>query len=462
MDRLLGNYGASTPLATPFIPRTQTMLRQSHYDRFSSTGNAYSAMQQTNLQRQEGPPFRATNIIHHPLNTKGNSLQPDIVANIQKGFFQVDGKWTCYRRNYFSVNCSFTLGPSSPEGQLYLKQDHHPHPEPIQRFAVLISAKTSAANNQDSEVRDLVQHTPKRSKDTESIPVRQIVVPSNPLQHPQHPNDLLAGAAKYHGTQANSPFGFPNYPDTQPASAPSSHTFDRIQFAKATANNGKRRAQQQYFHVVVELWACINRKHGEDWVLMATQDSDQVVVRGRSPGHYKDNNRRDSQSNMDPDRLSGPSSDESSGAHHFGSAYPSSMNWHANHSGQLHHSQHSYPGRTYHQCLPTDGSPPSASSSITHPDSPQNLMFHHSDTDTLKSVDLRSLERSRFTPPSPEASGECFFNIGGALLSRKRPLDENFTEHEPSFRSAYSFSENASPAAFNFLPMAPSKILCAS
>ncbi|RMZ81731.1 hypothetical protein DV738_g2106, partial [Chaetothyriales sp. CBS 135597] len=280
MDRMLGNYGPSTALNTHFSPRIQNFLMQRRYDHFSSADSTYAAMPQTESPRQEGPPFRETQVIHRPLNGNGNSLRPEIVANIQKGFFQVDGKWTCYRRNYFSVNCSFTLSPSgSAEGQLYLKQGEDMHAEPIQHFAMLISAKTSAANSQDSEARDLVQHTPKRSKDTESIPVRQILVPSNPPQHAQHPAGLPPfGAARYPGSHVHSSFGFPNYGEAPPASAPSSHTFDRIQFAKATANNGKRRAQQQYFHVVVELWACINRKHGEEWVLVATQDSDQVVI----------------------------------------------------------------------------------------------------------------------------------------------------------------------------------------
>ncbi|RMD41447.1 hypothetical protein DV735_g3722, partial [Chaetothyriales sp. CBS 134920] len=460
MDRLMGSYGPSTALNTHFSPRTQSfLLRQRQYDHFSSADSTYAAMPQAESQRQEGPPFRETQVIHQPLNSNGNSLRPEIVANIQKGFFQVDGKWTCYRRNYFSVNCSFTLSPGAAEGQLYLKQEENVRPEPIQHFAMLISAKTSAANSQDSEARDLVQHTPKRSKDTESIPVRQILVPSNPPQHPQHPTGLLPfGAARYQGSQAHPSFGFPNYAETQPASAPSSHTFDRIQFAKATANNGKRRAQQQYFHVVVELWACINRKHGEEWVLVATQDSDQVVVRGRSPGHYKDNNRRDSQSSMDPDRLPGPGSEDASGAHHFGPAYTSSMNWHSSQSGPLHHGQHSYNGRTYHNCSSANRSPPSTSSSAPHDESPHNGIFHHSDTDTLNSADVCSIEQARLTPPSLEAAEEDFFGIGRALLSRKR---EDGTEDE-AVCGAYPFSASASPHAFNLVSVVPSKILCAS
>ena len=66
------------------------------------------------------------------------------------------------------------------------------------------------------------------------------------------------------------------------------HTFERIQFQKATANNGKRRAQQQHYRLVVELHAELSS--GES-VKIARQLSDPVVVRGRSPIHYKSSGR---------------------------------------------------------------------------------------------------------------------------------------------------------------------------
>ncbi len=68
-----------------------------------------------------------------------------------------------------------------------------------------------------------------------------------------------------------------------------SHTFERIQFKNATANNGKRRAQQQYYHLKAELWADIRQDHTRMpvWVKVAHRVSNPVVVRGRSPSHYK-------------------------------------------------------------------------------------------------------------------------------------------------------------------------------
>ena len=62
-------------------------------------------------------------------------------------------------------------------------------------------------------------------------------------------------------------------------------SFERLQFKHATANNGKRRASQEYFAILVEVWAKI-RSISEPWTLIATRKSAPVVVRGRSPGHY--------------------------------------------------------------------------------------------------------------------------------------------------------------------------------
>jgi len=73
------------------------------------------------------------------------------------------------------------------------------------------------------------------------------------------------------------------------------HTFERVQFESATANNGQRRAAQQFFHLVITLHADIaplnsngpNGTHEPRWMPVRHLFSHGVVVRGRSPTHYK-------------------------------------------------------------------------------------------------------------------------------------------------------------------------------
>jgi meiosis-specific transcription factor NDT80 len=259
------------------------------------------------------PPFGATQEHCLIYNSNRDKVKPDIQARIHKGFFKVDDKWTCYRRNYFSVQCSFSLLPPQVNSQLYVHRSTSSGLEPIQSFVVTISAVVNG-NGVDGDTRALIQHTPKRSKETEEAPKK---IRINPIP----PNHGL----NQNGTSGSMPYSFGGLPqlngtkqdyDTtygsgnQGSQNSTSHTFERIQFQRATANNGKRRAQQQYYHVVVELYAEVARSSDTSafgtLLKIATKLSAPMVVRGRSPGHYKDGRRDSSTSGMGGDGPSGP------------------------------------------------------------------------------------------------------------------------------------------------------------
>ncbi|KAL4956169.1 hypothetical protein BDW69DRAFT_96144 [Aspergillus filifer] len=309
----------------------------------------------------DAPPFHDTNPIH-ALYSSGNQLvQPEIAAKIHKGFFQVDDKWTCYRRNYFSISCSFSF-PHSVQGPFLVKIDNRS--ERILQFAMSISA---IVNGQHNEIRELVQHTPKRDKQSERQPQRVILQPAQTTgmvpslgstSASGHPFSLMSQPGM---EQFSAYGGAPQQP--QP---PTQHTFERIQFQKATANNGKRRAQQQYYNLVVELYAEIANPHGiTEWVKIARRLSHPMVVRGRSPGHYKDG-RRDSSTSMGPDGGSGGAGDGSGGAvlHPLGQGSRSHITPllpfdSAQRGG------HGYGRTEYHQMATADHSPLSASPHIS-------------------------------------------------------------------------------------------------
>jgi hypothetical protein len=171
----------------------------------------------------------------------------DAVAVINKGFFVADNDWTCYRRNYFSVACGVRLEPECSD-PVYLCSPDGVSQHEIVDFAVSIAAATDPPWKRI----ELVQHTPKRDKGPQDRPPRVIV---NPLKD-----------------------GSSEASETLPY-------FERLQFKNATANNGKRRAAQAYFAILVEVWANIG-SNSESWTLIATRKSAPIVVRGRSPGHY--------------------------------------------------------------------------------------------------------------------------------------------------------------------------------
>lgn len=406
--------------------------------------------------RQDGPPFGETNVLYPVLSLRGVRLVPEITAHIQKGFFQVDRKWTCYRRNYFAVFCSFQFKHHAVEPPLYINTGGQD--ECIQGFAVSISAKTASSGNGESESRGLVQHTPKRDKATESIPGRQPISPTMAMSvgaNNVYPaTGHLFGASPH--VSANILGHYGGYENSSAAPVPPTHTFERIQFQKATANNGKRRAQQQYFLVVVELSANIARNQGEeDWVVIATKESDPMVVRGRSPGHYKDNGRRDSQTSMDPDRGTGHGhgADAGPGAHSLGS-YNHTMDW----IGQR--SSGHFGGSSYRQAVNPGFSPASMASSSTLTGTATDAEPSLSDGLTTKSSCTLPSDRSALTPLS-EDSEDMMFSLDRSTESRKRPFEDDVDDVHLRFPLSGPFTDSMPPIG-DFSAVPYSKLLCAS
>ena len=293
----------------------------------SNTGmgvaNTSMELESTQYGSHNVPPFEATKNIYPLTNTKGHTVVTEINAKIDKGFFKADQDWTCYRRNYFSVACSYTLTPTTDmtNDRLYLYRVHNA-PEKVENIHVCITAKV---DGEDGKVIDLVQHTPKRDKGPMSAPEMIKLLPNQSGLLPSYsgsssglsPNPQLS--SDYEGFYAGSPSQGQNQVVAN---------FDRIQFKKATANNGKRRAAQQYFHIVVELFAEVpkNKSSENQCIKIASRISAPMVVRGRSPGHYQDE-RRGSSTSMGP---GGGSSGDSAGGPRDPTSAGSSRGSHGN------------------------------------------------------------------------------------------------------------------------------------
>ncbi|KAG2172311.1 hypothetical protein INT43_004853 [Umbelopsis isabellina] len=236
-------------------------------------------------QSETGPFFTPTKTYGNLFATDRSSiLTPRLSSKIDRGFFLADNDWTCYRRNYFQVSSVFAI-----DGLSHIYNDHelpclvqiNDNFYPVKHFNVGISAKVS---NSD-KVIDLIQHTPKRDKGPQMTP------PCRPLKPG---GDLRLSSV---GSGLNI------------------ITYERVQFKTATANNGKRRAAQQYYVIVVDLYACVANN---EQVRVASSHSAPLVVRGRSPGHYADGVDR-----YNPMMVSPPAMDEeaSRGAH-YGRDHP--------------------------------------------------------------------------------------------------------------------------------------------
>ncbi|KAI7882909.1 p53-like transcription factor [Lichtheimia hyalospora FSU 10163] len=207
-----------------------------------------------------GPSFSSTEQLHDLVSLdQTNGFQVQLHAKMDRGFFRADQDWACYRRNYFQVSSTFDVHGvnyllQGPEVPCLLRQSDQLHQ--VDFFSIGASACVSGKPDKKIE---LVMMTPKRDKGPQMMP---------------RPQPVRAGG------------------NLHLASVGSSHhivTFERMQFKTATANNGKRRAAQQYYEIIIDLFA--NTSQGQQ-IRVATCHSAPLVVRGRSPGHYADSHTR--------------------------------------------------------------------------------------------------------------------------------------------------------------------------
>jgi meiosis-specific transcription factor NDT80 len=217
----------------------------------------------SSLEGRLCPPLGPNEVSCSLQSSEGQIIKPEIFGRIDKGFFLADNDWTCYRRNYFSLNCSYTLQPMNPNGSVYLRQANGSPGPQVYSFAMSIAA---VVDGRDGKSIELVRHTPKRDKGPQEKPARIVLQPR--LAYPTH--GMYSGESNQNSNQPQR-----------------EATFERIQFKHTTANNGKKRAAQQYYYLLVELFADTGPERPERWVKIASRMSAPLVVRGRSPGHYQ-------------------------------------------------------------------------------------------------------------------------------------------------------------------------------
>lgn len=242
---------------------------------------------------------RASNSDKPPIRFESVQLDVDLVCEghivdvfidgliDNKNFFLADHIWTCYRRNYFAVTCSYALEPSCTDKPLHLQrrsENQHAHP-PIQQVQALAMTVSATIDRASGKRVELTQLTAKRDNGPQlEIGLRKLL-PKSRDEHRTAYHNRLGSTGPLLPLQS-LPENLP--PDSSSSAQSSTHTFSRIQYKSATLNNGRRRAAQQYYHIVVELWADVRRSpdRPEDWVKIGDRISEQMVVRGRSPRHY--------------------------------------------------------------------------------------------------------------------------------------------------------------------------------
>ncbi|KAH7355924.1 hypothetical protein BKA66DRAFT_474440 [Pyrenochaeta sp. MPI-SDFR-AT-0127] len=247
------------------------------------------------------PQFQDLQTFHTITNGGGSIVLPAIQCVIPKGFFlSEDRVWTCYRRNYFAVRCSYSLLPTIDPRNLFLSSlDGHDELSGSKKIQSIALALSAMVDDQNAKTVGLYQHTPKRNQgpeiDLEPVILWPVSLPPSDdpsIEHSKHA--ITTGSHGDDRTLLAQPVQQKNWDLSTIETGQSKetlatvHNFERCQFKSATANNGKRRAQQQYYAVAVSLLVDI-RSSSElppRWVKVAQRCARGLVVRGRSPSHY--------------------------------------------------------------------------------------------------------------------------------------------------------------------------------
>ncbi|KAF4993932.1 hypothetical protein FDECE_13283 [Fusarium decemcellulare] len=195
------------------------------------------------------------------------SIDVDIQAILDRGFFKSGNDWACYRRSYFRCICSYNLTPCCPSVGMEFVQAGTSQTYQVYGFAMSISAFIM----DDERPVQLVQHTPMRDRGPVLSPEKVRLSPKgleSGLHMGLHPATDDQGCKQEEVSHATE------------------HAFERVQFATATRNNVKKRDPQQYFQLRVELWADVGER-APGFIMIAYRNSVALIVRGRSPGHYQ-------------------------------------------------------------------------------------------------------------------------------------------------------------------------------
>ncbi|KAF9162125.1 hypothetical protein DFQ26_003838 [Actinomortierella ambigua] len=257
-----GHPAGSMPLASPvgsYVGHRDSIPGFSYSTSAPSPSTIVRPKRRSDVYASHESPYFYPAHQHYNLYSmdRSASYNVKITAKIDRGFFLAANDWTCYRRNYFQLSASFSIIglDTSMHSEVPCLLERGGELITITQFLICIGARIQNGE----KVIELVQHTPKRDKGPQMTP---------------RPSPVRAGGDLNHNPEEANPTVV---------------TFERVQFKTATANNGKRRAAQQYYQVHVDLYAETDR--GE-LIMMATSNSAPLVVRGRSPGHYADNDEQ--------------------------------------------------------------------------------------------------------------------------------------------------------------------------
>ena len=218
-------------------------------------------------------PFDDTKMKCPVYDREGLNVPVEISCRFMKQYNEDKDCWIFYRRNYFAVTCSYSFKPPGPitGGRIYLSRPSDPCGQPILAFAMRIRGVINAENGKEMEI--VVFNTKRRSIGKPEMRKMKPNMPGYSRVYAKSTGDCLNNS---HAQNSYTP-------------PPNNFTFLRNQFRLATQNNGRRRKEQDYYHIIVELMAEVEVAGtlSRDWVKIASRISGPILTRGRCPQSFE-------------------------------------------------------------------------------------------------------------------------------------------------------------------------------
>lgn len=269
------------------------------------------------LQFKVGPPFDViSNYCCVKDSSTGEELDLSLAPRIDRGFDYINGEWIGYKRNYFTLVCSF--GVHNMGTHEFLNGSFSVTMLEGQRLSLTIryfAVRLVAACDEDKSEINLVQHTAKRDKGPQFAPPIHALIPSELPNHQtiREASNVRneAKMKKYdslfflHRQRVKSDYS-PNsllctYPDD---SIKKVARYERVQFSSSI--NAKKPSQQnKHFKLRVVLGCVVKGIHvaksengvyrgldcivdggSSTFVPIMEMETPPLIIRGRSPSNY--------------------------------------------------------------------------------------------------------------------------------------------------------------------------------
>jgi meiosis-specific transcription factor NDT80 len=265
----------------------------------------------SSLQFKVGPQFIPTVSNLSIISSRGKNLTPVVTPRIDRGFERLNGEWIGYKRNYFTLVCSFHF--ENHDFSQFVDDAYFAvnlitgERTEIKYFALRLISKCA----EDGSDVALVQHTAKRDLGPQVSPP---IFPAVPSVLPDH--EVIRNAANVRNANKIAKLdqiffcdkdmvsfrqfggqGLRYYPDDKIAKVA---RYERIQFS-SSINHKKPSSNSKRFKLYAEL---VGNTGGPEFISLAYTETPPLIIRGRSPSNYnhqetsKASRKVDTSSNM--------------------------------------------------------------------------------------------------------------------------------------------------------------------